>query len=123
VTVFRKSFPCRPEAIAAAREHVRDVLRDQSLELVDAAELLTSELATNCVRHAGTDFELMIQARGQVRIEVRDSGPGRPQVLSPTPRDTTGRGLRIVEAVADSWGVVPTPHGKSVWFTLPAHSA
>jgi anti-sigma regulatory factor (Ser/Thr protein kinase) len=118
VTVFRKSFPCRPEAVAAAREHVRNVLHDRSIEIVDAAELLTSELATNCVRHAGTDFELVIHAVGEVRIEVRDTGPGRPTVLSPTPRDMTGRGLRIVEAVSDSWGVVPTARGKAVWFTL-----
>jgi anti-sigma regulatory factor (Ser/Thr protein kinase) len=114
-----RSFPCEPEAVPAARRFVRDVLSDHSRETVEAAELMASELATNCVRHARTDFELAIHAKGQVRIEVRDAGEGRPRVLSPAPREPSGRGLRIVEAMADAWGVVPGSEGKAVWFTLP----
>ena len=108
-----------PEAVPAARRFVRDVLSDQSLQTKEAAELMTSELATNCVRHAHTDFELAIHSRGQIRIEVRDTGNGRPRVLSPTPQERSGRGLRIVEALSDAWGIVPSPKGKTVWFTLP----
>jgi anti-sigma regulatory factor (Ser/Thr protein kinase) len=114
-----RSFPCQPEAVTAARRFVRDVLSDHSRETVEAAELMASELATNCVRHARTDFEMAIHDKGQVRIEVRDSGGGRPRVLSPAPQEPSGRGLRIVEAMADAWGVVPGSDGKAVWFTVP----
>jgi anti-sigma regulatory factor (Ser/Thr protein kinase) len=121
VTAIRR-FRCQPGAVPAARRFVREALRDQPVEIVDAAELLTSELATNSVRHAHTDFELAVQARGQIRIEVRDTGTGQPRLLSPSLRDSTGRGLLIVDSMADAWGVIPVPKGKIVWFTLP-HSA
>jgi len=113
-----RSFRCEPEAVTAARRFVRDALEGHAPETVEAAELMASELATNCVRHAGTDFELAIHAKDQVRIEVRDTGRGRPKVLSPAPREPSGRGLRIVAAMADSWGVTPGSNGKAVWFTL-----
>jgi anti-sigma regulatory factor (Ser/Thr protein kinase) len=119
----RRTFRCQPEAVNAARRFVRDVLSDQSLEIVEAAELMASELATNCVRHAHTDFELAIRSQGQIRIEVRDTGHGRPRLLSPTPQEPAGRGLRIVEAMSDAWGVIPAPNGKAVWCTLPQPGA
>jgi anti-sigma regulatory factor (Ser/Thr protein kinase) len=114
-----QTFSCRPEAVTAARRFVRDVLVDQPLEIVQAAELMASELATNCVRHARTDFELVIRSQGQIRIEVRDTGEGRPTPLTPAPRELSGRGLLIVEAMSDAWGVIPASSGKTVWFTLP----
>jgi anti-sigma regulatory factor (Ser/Thr protein kinase) len=105
--------------VTAARRFVRDVLSDRPLEVVQAAELMASELATNCVRHAHTEFELTIHTRDQIRIEVRDTGEGRPRLLSPAEREISGRGLRIVDAMSDAWGVVPAANGKAVWFTLP----
>jgi anti-sigma regulatory factor (Ser/Thr protein kinase) len=117
VTSSRR-FRCQPEAVTAARRFVRDALGDQSLQVAEAAELMASEVATNCVRHARTDFELTIHTRGQIRIEVRDTGSGRPTLLSPPPRELSGRGLRIVEAMSDAWGVIPASDGKTVWFTV-----
>jgi anti-sigma regulatory factor (Ser/Thr protein kinase) len=105
--------------VTAARLFVRDRLGDQARETLEAAEVMTSELASNCVRHAGTDFELVIDLREQIRIEVSDHGRGRPTRLSPSPREPSGRGLLIVEAMSEAWGVIPTAAGKTVWFTLP----
>jgi hypothetical protein len=98
------------------------MLREHPLDIVEAAELLTSELASNCVRHAHTAFELAVDSREEIRIEVRDTGKGRPEMRSPTPRDPSGRGLRIVEAVASAWGISPSAGGKVVWFTLAEQS-
>jgi hypothetical protein len=98
------------------------MLGEHPVDVVEAAELLTSELATNCVRHAHTAFELAVDARAEIRIEVRDTGEGHPELRSPTPHDASGRGLRIVEAMASAWGVSPSASGKVVWFTLAEQS-
>ena len=113
-----RRFRCQPEAVTAARLFVRDLLSGQPLEVVQAAELLTSELAANSVRHACSEFEVAIYSRDAIRIEVSDSGEGRPRVLYPPPRTPTGRGMQIVERTADAWGIRPTADGKTVWFTL-----
>jgi anti-sigma regulatory factor (Ser/Thr protein kinase) len=118
-----RRFDCRAESVAGARRFVSDVLSDQPRETVEAAELMTSELATNCVRHAHSDFELAIyRSRRAIRVEVSDHGQGQPVVRSPTPREQSGRGLRIVQELSEDWGITPSPNGKLVWFTLPLHS-
>jgi anti-sigma regulatory factor (Ser/Thr protein kinase) len=113
-----RRFPCHPRSVAAARQFTRQILSDQSSAVVDAIELMVSELATNSVRHANSDFELAIDSKDQIRVEVRDSGGGQPTLRSPAPLDTSGRGLRIVEAMSDTWGIIPTSDGKTVWFEL-----
>jgi anti-sigma regulatory factor (Ser/Thr protein kinase) len=115
-----RRFQCEPESVAGARRFVRDLLNDQPHETVEAAELMTSELATNSVRHAHSDFELAILlSREEIRVEVSDHGQGQPAPRSPTPREHSGRGLQIVQALAEDWGIAPAPSGKLVWFTLP----
>ncbi len=119
-----RSFRCRPESVPAAREFVRDVLSEQSRDTREAVELMASELATNCVNHAETCFEFSIDSgRRQIRVEVRDTGDGRPEPQSPTPHDRTGRGLRIVEAMSEAWGIEFSRSGKTVWFTVPRRAA
>lgn len=116
-----RSFDCRPQAVTAARRFVRETLSGEAPELIDAAELMTSELTSNCVRHAGTGFEVSVRTRGggeEIRVEVRDSGGGQPRALSPGPEEPSGRGLMIVEAMSESWGVEHGGGGKTVWFTL-----
>jgi anti-sigma regulatory factor (Ser/Thr protein kinase) len=113
-----RSFKCRPEAVTAARHFVREALSGHTSDVIDAAELMTSELTSNCVRHAGTAFEVRIDTRADIRVEVRDSGAGEPRRLSPAPDEPSGRGLLIVQAMSDRWGVEPAAEGKVVWFTL-----
>jgi anti-sigma regulatory factor (Ser/Thr protein kinase) len=110
------------DSVAEARLHVRQVLEAQPRELVDVAELLTSELATNAIIHAASGFELEIDVDRKVRVEVRDAGGGRPAVLHAGPRDGSGRGLGLVQALSSAWGIIPSPPGKTVWYELPIAS-
>lgn len=118
-------FPQSPASIAAARRFVSGVLVEARAdrELRDRAELMVSELATNAVRHARTAFCIsVVLGAKSVRIDVADSGAGRPRSRRPAPDEPTGRGLWIVESMADNWGVDDTDDGKVVWFSLAASS-
>jgi anti-sigma regulatory factor (Ser/Thr protein kinase) len=114
-----RQFSCEADSPAAARHFVKDLLCCQPDGIVEAVELMTSELATNSVRHAHSGFELMIDdSREQIRVEVTDTGQGQPTLRSPTIHERSGRGLRIVQALSDAWGSAPSTDGKMVWFTL-----
>jgi anti-sigma regulatory factor (Ser/Thr protein kinase) len=116
----RRSFPCTRESVTGARMLVRAALAGEDPETLEAAELMTSELASNCVRHAKSAFELVVRSGREIRIEVHDQDSRTPRLLSPTPREVTGRGLQIVAAMSSDWGVIPSKDGKQVWFTLPS---
>lgn len=81
-------------------------------------ELLTSELVSNALYHAGTDFDLVIDLQGEVvRVTVGDRNPGKEVVVEdPSPLATGGRGLLLVRALANRWGVERQPRSKQVWF-------
>ena len=114
-----RRFRREAESVRAARLVVRDVLCEQPVETVEAAELMTSELTTNAIRHAHSDFELAIHcSQRDIRIEVTDSGRDQPTLRSPTPHERSGRGLLIVQELSDAWGTIPSTNGKTVWFTL-----
>ncbi|WP_199424160.1 ATP-binding protein [Actinotalea solisilvae] len=85
-------------------------------------ELLTSELVTNAVKYGGGD-EVLVRvtpAAGGVRVEVHDECPLTPQVLDPEDAAPGGRGMRLVNLLADQWGVDRRePAGKAVWFAVP----
>ncbi len=106
-------------SVAAARRFVAEALDGSSADVRERAELLVSELATNAVRHARSGFCLTVAQRdGHVRIEVRDGGAGVPRQKSPSAQETTGRGLLIVDALSEDWGVTEQLAGKGVWFSL-----
>ncbi len=89
------------------------------LDRCDDVRLCISELAANAVLHgvpAGREFCLSLIGRDDlVRVEVRDSGGGRPQVLEGHTDETGGRGLRLVMTLADDFGVTAHSPGKTVW--------
>jgi serine/threonine-protein kinase RsbW len=109
------TLPSHPAAAGTARRLARELA---SPATVDSVELLVSELVTNAVLHAheGNVLELKISAwEDCVRVEVRDSSSHLPQMLLPADWGVHGRGLFLVDALADRWGSEPTPTGKTVW--------
>ncbi len=116
-----RSFPRDPTSVGAARRFAVQVLGPVSTEVREAVELMVSELATNCIRHTNTAFDLTVsETRGQIRVEVTDRAGGTPTMRSPGPEEPTGRGLQIVNMLSDCWGVEHvSAHGKTVWFTMP----
>jgi serine/threonine-protein kinase RsbW len=112
-------YPGKPASVPAARRFAEKALGPASGAVRDQVLLMVSELATNAVKHARSDFELAVQVDGaSVWVEVRDFGGGHPTRRNPPPTEPTGRGLLIVQGMADTWGVDEHAGGKAVWFTI-----
>ena len=115
-------LPASLEAPGRARQHLRRLSIRCSRDTQDDALLLTSELITNAVRHARGPIRLAVYCTAQaLRIAVSDAGP--QELVLPEARDelaTGGRGLHILQSIADTWGVQSRaePPGKTVWFDL-----
>lgn len=88
---------------------------------MEAVELMVSELATNCIRHTDSGFELTItRTGGDIRVEATDGAGGTPEMRSPKPTDPSGRGLKIIDMLSVEWGVDHRSEtGKTVWFIVP----
>ncbi|WP_327432748.1 ATP-binding protein [Streptomyces sp. NBC_01236] len=108
-------------AVPEARKALRELLRHWGKPgRSEIAELLTSELVTNALIH--TDHDAVLTAtvgpRG-LHVEVRDFVGRRPRLRVPNADDGThGRGLVLVQSLADTWGVRAHGVGKAVWFEL-----
>jgi anti-sigma regulatory factor (Ser/Thr protein kinase) len=130
--VASAAYQPEPTAAAAARRFVRDTLHGWVVAgagtdgngLVDDAVLLTSELVTNAVVHAGTAVQVTCRlTEDSVEVVVSDNHPAR---LVPEPAEndhppaerTSGRGLLLPAALASAWGVTYGRVSKSVWFRL-----
>ncbi|MEV5953046.1 SpoIIE family protein phosphatase [Streptomyces sp. NPDC051987] len=113
-----------PERIAEARQHVRELLHDWgSPDQVDSAVLLVSEMLTNVLVHTDADALLLAEVSGhapgrRLRVEVTDAGDDLPHKRRPGELASSGRGLVLIEILADAWGVEPRGQGKSIWFEL-----
>jgi serine phosphatase RsbU (regulator of sigma subunit)/anti-sigma regulatory factor (Ser/Thr protein kinase) len=131
------TLPGGPPAPGAARALVRTALADWADlalpgtehltdRLADDVMVVVSELVTNAVVHAGTDVELacLLQETGAILVEVSDHHPSRAPRGSDadTPYDTPeyGRGLRLVAALSEAWGITYRTGTKTVWALLPA---
>lgn len=106
---------------AAARRFVADVLWQRGFDYdgIEDAILLTSEAVTNVVVHAGTPIGLVVMADGAMaRVEVHDDHPDPPVPVPLEAEGASGRGLHVIDALAEAWGVEPKGSGKCVWFEL-----
>lgn len=120
MTSQTRTFPHETQSVPAARRFATSVLSDAGPDTLEAIELMVSELATNCIRHTDSGFDLTITRSGQdIRVEASDRAGGTPTMGSPAPTDPSGRGLKIIDMLAARWGVRPnSPKGKTVWFTI-----
>ena len=108
-------------AVRSARRFVEEHLVGAGLgHLADDAGLLTSELASNVVLHARTDFDVVVhRVAGGAGVEVRDRSSVLPVFTAPSATAMSGRGLILVQTLAAAWGSEVLPvGGKSVWFEL-----
>ncbi|MET8243200.1 ATP-binding protein [Streptomyces sp. NPDC005202] len=107
------------------RRIVRSCLHERELaELTDAVELAVTELVANVVRHVPDRrcTLLVLRQTAGVRVEVADGSPRLPAVSAGLSADAeSGRGLVLLDAMVDTWGVDPRPGGgKTVWFECVA---
>ncbi|MEU9534616.1 SpoIIE family protein phosphatase [Streptomyces sp. NPDC048213] len=113
-------------SVATARAFVRDTLQGWGYtDVVDDAVVLTSELVTNAVVHAGTAADVLcLRTEDGVRVEITDHYPEREIPLQPAglnfgnSESENGRGLLLCAALASRWGVEYSPTRKHVWFQL-----
>jgi phosphoserine phosphatase RsbU/P len=125
VTDLAVTLPADGSSPALARRHIRVALRDFGLEgLVDDVLLLVTELVTNAVVHAGTPVELALSSSGDgLLVEVADQSPGSTPVVrggADSESSEGGRGVFLLDALADEWGTTHTRQSKTVWFRIGA---
>jgi anti-sigma regulatory factor (Ser/Thr protein kinase) len=110
-------------ALPAARAWVRDLARRSGLPVatVQVVELLTSELVGNAVVHgAGPGIVVRAGTEGEhFRVAVTDQSDALPVLRTTGPEIPGGQGMRLVDQLAESWGVdVAARGGKTVWFRV-----
>ncbi len=106
--------------MGAARRFVAGTIADVAVGVSESVSVMVSELSTNALIHAVGGFEVIVdRSDHHVLVSVRDQGDGTPELQSPDASEPHGRGLRIVDALSDQWGISSTADaGKSVWFRL-----
>lgn len=118
-------FAAKQASVGESRRFVADSVGDLPRDVREQIVLMVSELATNTLVHAAGGFQMTIERTAyDIRVSVVDEGRagGRegPSVRSPRPDEPHGRGLRIVQKLADAWGTTEAPWGggQVVWFRV-----
>ena len=125
---YRRRFVPEPQAARAARRALEPLVPELSASVLSTVRLLTSELVTNSILHAGMGGNGLIQMdvdldAARIRITVRDTGPGfEPPIGLPSPTSQDGRGIFIVDALADRWSIEDSAR-TSVWFEIDRQRA
>lgn len=115
-------LPAQPSSVGAGRRFLRSTLgvwgRSDD-QLCDTACLLASELLSNAVNHSCGPVRLRVRQAGrELSVEVCDGSPVLPQARFASHDAESGRGLLLVDSLAEAWGTLPTAEGKAVWFSL-----
>ncbi|HEX5018220.1 MAG TPA: ATP-binding protein [Actinomycetes bacterium] len=114
------TLPATEQAVPAARHWIADELMGAESATSELAQLLTSELVANAVLYGmGTEVRVrMGVVDADLLIEIWDANPVDPQLQVRDLTSTSGRGLKIVDALADQWGCSHRGTGKWVWFRI-----
>jgi anti-sigma regulatory factor (Ser/Thr protein kinase) len=118
VTAVRElSLPPQASSSRQARRWVVGLVEEWGLEpLLEQVELLTSELVTNALLHAGTPMRVRVSRQGAgVRLEVHDGSSVVPSRRRYSRTATTGRGMGLLDSLADDWGWRTEAGGKVTW--------
>ncbi|MFF8814166.1 ATP-binding SpoIIE family protein phosphatase [Streptomyces pactum] len=113
-----------PERVAECRRQLRELLHDwDDPDRVESAVLLLCELVTNVLVHTESDALLLAEVSGPpgrrvLRLDVADGSDELPHRRHPGELAASGRGLLLLETLADAWGVDPRGNGKGIWFQL-----
>lgn len=118
-----QTWPPEPVSVPHTRHFLREALDLWGLQAVGyEAAVVLSELATNAVIHAGTDFTVRLSPSGKhkLHLSVTDGSSVMPRWAN-DPHATDGRGLRLIDALSTEWGVMLSGvKGKTVWALLTA---
>lgn len=114
-------LPPRPASAAEARRFVARALGEASPRVREVGILLTSELVTNALLYAQGRIVVEITSAGdRYRVGVRDGSQQEVRPKRVGVEATSGRGLALVEQLAESWGVeMFEGDGKMIWFEVP----
>jgi anti-sigma regulatory factor (Ser/Thr protein kinase) len=113
-----KVFEPVPAQVRDARGFAASVLRSWGVDTDDVV-LLVSELATNAVLHARSEFGISLSHEGdRVRVEVSDGNSRLPSFVTVPHDANSGRGLLLLQTVSGSWGVESHGNGKTIWFEM-----
>ena len=118
-----------PTSAAIVRRHLADDLTARGIarERIDEILVVASELVGNAIRHTDAsraerlDVTWEVDAAG-VTVRVTDSSTDDPTPRTAKPDEASGRGLAIVQAISDDWGVQRLDRGKQVWAHVPLNS-
>lgn len=117
--IFRPGFESAREARRFACDAARSFGLSDGAEDLDRIEMLVGEMAVNAVLHGRTDYSVAVSAprAGVIRIELSDGNVELPRRKASTGEDILmhGRGLSLIDALADRWGVMSRSDGKCVW--------
>ena len=111
------------ESVAEVRAFVRRTALSWDVDEDDAV-LVVNELATNASIHAGSPYSVSLRLdEDWLTVEVVDGSDALPEKREASPTERGGRGLTIVEALSESWGVRELHPGKALWATLYLHGS
>lgn len=114
---YVRTFPPEASSASGARHLARDACRQWNRpDVAETVELLATELVANAIRYAQAPIDVrLIATPCGIRVEVSDDSPRRPVQQNPDQLAESGRGLWLIDAMADRWGVDAHTAGKRVW--------